>query len=74
MPAWSDSRIENAVKSELDDLQKVMDIISQCPKPVATRILKYCFAYVTDGQDVPPSMVPTVEEAKELLMGALRNK
>ena len=74
MPAWEDSRITEAVKSELDDLQKVMAIISQCNKPVATRILQYCFNYIKDGQDVPPSAIPTFEEIKKMFYGALKNK
>jgi len=56
---WIDSRVENEVKQELENLTTVLEIISQLPIDEAKRILLYCLSYVESSKN--PKLLPKVE-------------
>lgn len=57
MPKWTDSRIDEKLKDELNDLSSVLSIVAQLPKHAALRILQYCLRFVTDDSGgLPPSV------------------
>jgi len=51
---WTNSNVTSAVKDELEDLQSVIDVVSQLPVSTAKRILMYCLTYVEDDNKALP--------------------
>lgn len=69
---WSDSRIEEDAKEEMADLSTVFNMIAQMPKPMASRILRYCLQYIESSK---PEATPTMENAvKEMMAQVISQK
>lgn len=66
---WQNSNVEKKVKSELEDLTSVLEIISQLSKPEANRILQYCLNYVNDTSNISniPVDISSIEEKSEIM-------
>jgi hypothetical protein len=73
MPQLEDSRITKEIENEMKDLQTVINIVGQIPRPVANRILEYCFSFVNKGTEVLPWGENKAETMKEALYSAINS-
>lgn len=65
---WQNENVVEDVKDELEDLDKVLNIVAQLPKVKAMRLLEYCRSYVVEKDaDIAPGVSSNafIEEMKK---------
>jgi hypothetical protein len=60
---WTNVATEDAVKVEIETLSSILNIVSQLPRPQATRVLVYCMRFIeSDKPEIPPDFELAVNE------------
>jgi len=66
---WRNLKTERKVETEIEDLKKIIDIVTQWPNNNAMRMLEYAMSYISEREkEAEPLLSPDFKEAIDKVM------